>query len=56
MFAHHDDETICAGGTFAKYAMAGAEVRVVSLTKGGAGQIRDASVATRVTLRAVREK
>jgi len=56
IFAHPDDETICAGGTFAKYASAGAEVRVVSLTKGEAGQIRDASAATRATLSAVREK
>lgn len=54
VFAHPDDETVCAGGTFAKYAGAGAEVRVVSLTKGGAGQIRDASVATRATLTEVR--
>ena len=44
IFAHPDDETLCAGGTFAKYASAGADVRVISLTKGGAGQIRDASV------------
>src|SRR3954466_13016774 len=56
VFAHPDDETLCAGGTLAKYASAGAEVRVVSLTKGEAGQIRDASAATRATLRAVREK
>jgi LmbE family N-acetylglucosaminyl deacetylase len=56
IFAHPDDETICAGGTFAKYASAGADIRVVSLTKGGAGQIRDAGAATRATLRAVREK
>ena len=50
IFAHPDDETICAGGTLAKYASAGADVRVVSLTKGGAGQIRDANAATRSTL------
>jgi LmbE family N-acetylglucosaminyl deacetylase len=56
IFAHPDDETLCAGGTFAKYASAGADVRVISLTKGGAGQIRDAGAATRATLRAVREK
>ncbi|MEJ7741717.1 MAG: PIG-L family deacetylase [Nocardioidaceae bacterium] len=56
IFAHPDDETVCAGGTFAKYASAGAEVRVISLTKGGAGQIRDASAATRATLTAVRAK
>jgi LmbE family N-acetylglucosaminyl deacetylase len=56
VFAHPDDETVCAGGTLAKYASAGAQVSVVSLTKGGAGQIRDASAATRSTLTAVREK
>jgi LmbE family N-acetylglucosaminyl deacetylase len=56
IFAHPDDETICAGGTLAKYASAGADVHVVSLTRGGAGQIRDAAVATRATLRAVRER
>ena len=56
VFAHPDDETLCAGATLAKYASAGADVRVVSLTKGGAGQIRDAGAATRSTLRAVREK
>lgn len=55
VFAHPDDETLCAGGTFAKYASTGAEVHVVSLTKGEAGQIRDASTATRTTLREVRE-
>ena len=56
IFAHPDDETICAGGTLAKYASSGAEIHVVSLTRGGAGQIRDAAVATRATLTAVREK
>ena len=55
VFAHPDDETFCAGGTLAKYANGGAEVRVVSFTKGGAGQIRDAGVATRATLSVVRE-
>ena len=56
VFAHPDDETICAGGTLAKYASSGAEVSVVSLTRGGAGQIRDAGVATRATLTTVRER
>jgi LmbE family N-acetylglucosaminyl deacetylase len=56
VFAHPDDETLCAGGTLAKYANAGADVRVVSFTKGGAGQIRDANLATRATLTAVRER
>ena len=56
IFAHPDDETVCAGATLAKYASSGADVRVISLTKGGAGQIRDASAATRATLTPVREK
>ncbi len=56
IFAHPDDEKVCAGGTLAKYASAGAEVRVVSLTKGGTGEIRDASVATWATLREARER
>src|SRR5262249_48520065 len=42
-------------GTLAKYAAAGAEIMVVSATRGQAGQIRDARVATRRTLGAVRE-
>jgi LmbE family N-acetylglucosaminyl deacetylase len=50
IFAHPDDETFCPSGAFAKYADAGAEVMVVSITQGEAGQIRDASVATRRTL------
>lgn len=56
VFAHPDDETLCAGGTLAKYASAGSDVRVVSFTKGGAGQIRDAGAATRTTLTEVRAK
>jgi LmbE family N-acetylglucosaminyl deacetylase len=56
VFAHPDDETLCAGGTLDKYASAGADVRVVCLTKGGAGQIRDANAATRATLTAARER
>lgn len=55
VFAHPDDETFCAGGTFARYAKNGAEVMVVSATRGQAGQIRDARVATRRTIAAVRE-
>ena len=54
VFAHPDDESFCAGGTFAKYAATGAEVMVVSATRGEAGQIRMPSVATRRTLGDVR--
>lgn len=56
VFAHPDDEIFCAGGTFARYIAAGAEVMVVSATRGEAGQIRSAHVATRRTLGQVREQ
>jgi len=56
VFAHPDDETFCAGGTFARYANGGAEIMVVSATRGQAGQIRDASVGTRRTIAAIRER
>lgn len=56
IFAHPDDEVFCSGGTIAKYVASGAEVMVVSATKGDAGQIRDANIATRRTLGAVREQ
>lgn len=55
VFAHPDDETFCAGGAFARYAKDGAEIMVVSATRGQSGQIRDARVATRRTVAAVRE-
>ena len=55
VFAHPDDETFCAGGTFARYAGQGAEIMVVSATRGQAGQIRDAAAGTRRTIGAVRE-
>jgi len=48
VFAHPDDEIFCAGGTFARYAVAGAEVMVVSATRGEAGQIRSAHSARSV--------
>ena len=55
VFAHPDDETFCAGGTFARYAADGAEIMVVSATRGQADRIRDARLATRRTIAAVRE-
>ena len=55
VFAHPDDEVFCAGGTMARAAEAGAEVMVVSATRGERGQIRDPGAATRHTLAAVRE-
>ncbi len=56
VFAHPDDEVFCAGGTLAKYVTGGALAMVVSVTRGEAGQIRDASVATRRTLGQVRKR
>lgn len=55
VFAHPDDEVFCAGGTMAVYAEAGAETMICSVTRGEAGQIRDAAVATRATLGEARE-
>jgi LmbE family N-acetylglucosaminyl deacetylase len=55
VFAHPDDEVFCAGGTLARYTASGAEAMVVSATRGEAGQIRDASRASRRTLGTVRE-
>jgi LmbE family N-acetylglucosaminyl deacetylase len=56
VFAHPDDEVFCAGGTMARAAEAGAEVMIVSATRGELGQIRDPAAATRRTLGAVRER
>jgi LmbE family N-acetylglucosaminyl deacetylase len=55
VFAHPDDEVFCAGGTMAQAAGAGAEVMVVSATRGEQGQIRDPAAASRRSLGAVRE-
>jgi len=56
VFAHPDDEVFCAGGTLARAVAEGAEAMVVSATRGEAGQIRDATLATRRSLGAVREQ
>ncbi len=56
VFAHPDDEVFCAGGTFAKYVAEGAIVKIISVTPGNAGQIRDARIATRRTLGTVRAR
>ena len=56
VFAHPDDEVFCAGGTMARAAEAGAEVMIVSATRGERGQIRDPAAATQRTLGAVRER
>jgi LmbE family N-acetylglucosaminyl deacetylase len=55
VYAHPDDESFCTGGTFARYASAGSNIMVISATRGQAGQIRSANLATRKTLGQVRE-
>ena len=54
VFAHPDDEVFCVGGTMAALADQGAETMLLSLTRGEAGTIRDASLATPRTLGEVR--
>jgi LmbE family N-acetylglucosaminyl deacetylase len=39
IFAHPDDETSCAGGTFSRYAHAGVEVYVATATRGEQGTL-----------------
>jgi LmbE family N-acetylglucosaminyl deacetylase len=56
VFAHPDDEVFCVGGTLAQWAEAGCETMLISATRGEAGQIQDARVASRDTLGAVREQ
>ena len=56
LFAHPDDEVFCVGGTIARCAEAGAVTAIASLTQGEAGQIRDATTATRRSLGPVRAK
>src|SRR5262245_60390058 len=50
VFAHPDDETFCAGGILAQHAATGADIMIVSATRGEAGQIRDTHAATRRAL------
>lgn len=56
LFAHPDDEVFCAGGLFSEMSQRGADIQLVSYTTGDAGQIRDASIATRATLGEVRRR
>src|SRR5207253_7616462 len=55
IFAHPDDESILAGGTLAACAAAGAEVIILSMTRGEQGPIANPELATPETLGAVRE-
>ncbi|MGE5190118.1 MAG: PIG-L deacetylase family protein [Gemmatimonadota bacterium] len=54
LFAHPDDETFGPGGTIARYASEGADVFLVSATRGEAGMVGDPPVADRERLGEVR--
>jgi LmbE family N-acetylglucosaminyl deacetylase len=55
VFAHPDDETSCAGGTFSRYAQAGVEVYVATATRGEQGTLgTNGQVVTREDLPRVR--
>ena len=53
VFAHPDDE-LSAGGTLARYAASGANVTLVCVTRGEAGEISDPGLATPETLAEIR--
>jgi LmbE family N-acetylglucosaminyl deacetylase len=55
VFAHPDDDTYGVGGSLALHAREELELTVVLATSGEAGQIADASLATREELGRVRE-
>jgi N-acetylglucosamine malate deacetylase 2 len=47
LMAHPDDETFGTGGTIARYARSGAEVRLATATRGEAGMVGDPPVTDR---------
>lgn len=56
LYAHPDDEILGPGGTLACYAAAGAEVVLVTATRGEAGEIQRPGTATPETLAEVRQQ
>lgn len=55
VFAHPDDETSCAGGTFSRYARAGVDIYVATATRGEQGTLgTHGQVVTREDLPRVR--
>lgn len=56
VWAHPDDEAICAAGTLALCAQRGESVSVICATRGELGPISDPALASRSTLAAVRER
>ena len=56
VFAHPDDEVLCAAGTLALCAVRGAPVTLLCATRGELGPIASPELATHETLAAVRER
>lgn len=57
VFAHPDDETFICGGTLAKYAAAGAEITLVSATRGEMGRrMGNPPYLNRETIASARER
>lgn len=56
VYAHPDDETFSAGGTYAKYAAAGVRCTIFCATDGDAGKTSALTVASRHELAAIRRK
>jgi LmbE family N-acetylglucosaminyl deacetylase len=56
VFAHPDDEVLCAAGTMALCARAGARVALVCATRGELGPISDPALADHENLPEVRER
>lgn len=56
VYAHPDDETFSAGGTFAKYAAAGTRCTLFCATDGDAGKTSGLNVASRTELGALRRR
>lgn len=55
LLAHPDDETFGPGGTIARYAREGVDVRLATATRGEAGQLGDPPLTDRDGLGAMRE-
>ena len=56
IYAHPDDEAFGSGGTLARYAALGCDVRLVTATRGEAGQISPGVAASTANLPDVREQ
>lgn len=55
VYAHPDDEAFSTGGTLARYAAAGVDVRLICATRGESGKITDPDIDPNVDLAQLRE-